>query len=246
MLSPTEFQRALLYLCILIYASAFLGIFFAVATKRAVIEADRAVELEHAHQIISKAYSSLEVAHSTIKMQALTDGLTGLPNHGAVIERIEAELQHCQSTQSNCVIIFVDIDHFKNINDTWGHAAGDAALYAVGQRLREGIRKDDCVGRYGGEEFAILLSDIEQLEAFDLAERLRCSIAEAPCLWQRAETQPVIPIPLTASFGLAAYPLDEITARELLDMADTAMYTAKHTGRNRVCLPDEVDMASAH
>src|SRR5450755_2622002 len=178
------------------------------------------------------------------KQAALTDPLTGLPNHGAVIERIETELQQCQSSQRDCAIIFVDIDHFKHINDTWGHAAGDAALYAVGHRLREGIRKGDYIGRYGGEEFAILLSDIDQSEAFDLAERLRCSIAEAPCLWQRAETQSVIPIPLTASFGLAAYPLDGLSARELLDMADTAMYMAKHTGRNRVCLPDEVDTSS--
>ncbi|HEV2654012.1 MAG TPA: GGDEF domain-containing protein, partial [Ktedonobacteraceae bacterium] len=148
-----------------------------------------------------------------------------------------AELQHCQNSQRNCAIIFVDVDHFKSINDTWGHAAGDAALQAVGQRLCEGIRKDDCIGRYGGEEFAILLLDIDQSEAFDLAERLRCSIAEEPYLWQRAGTQAVIPIPLTASFGLATYPLDGLTARELLDMADAAMYTAKHTGRNRVCLP---------
>jgi len=175
------------------------------------------------------------------KQAALTDPLTDLPNHGAVIERIETELLHCQSSQRNCAIIFADVDHFKHINDTWGHAAGDAALCAVGHRLREGIRKGDCIGRYGGEEFAILLSDIDQSEAFDLAERLRCSIAEAPCLWQQAETQSVIPIPLTASFGLATYPLDGLTARELLTMADAAMYTAKHIGRNRVCLPDEVD-----
>ncbi|HEY5002085.1 MAG TPA: diguanylate cyclase, partial [Ktedonobacteraceae bacterium] len=218
-------------------------IFYAVTTKRAVIRADRAVELEQAHQIISEAYTSLEEANSRIQMQALTDGLTGLSNHGAIVEQIEAELLHCQSTQSNCAIIFVDIDHFKSINDTWGHAAGDAALHEVGHRLREGIRKDDCIGRYGGEEFAILLLNIEQHEAFELAERLRYSIAKTPCLWQLAETKSVTSIPLTASFGLATYPLDGITARELLDTADAAMYTAKHTGRNRVCLPDEMDIA---
>jgi len=83
----------------------------------------------------------------------------------------------------------------SNINDTWGHAAGDAALREVGQRLRTGIRKDDGIGRYGGEEFAILLSDIEQQDAFDLAERLRGSIAEAPCLWQQEGTQTAIRIP---------------------------------------------------
>lgn len=243
LLSHSELQHALLYLCLLLYASAFLGIFYAITTKRAVIQADRAVDLEQAHKVISEAYSSLEVAHATIQMQALTDGLTGLPNHGAIIERIEAELADCQATQRNCAIIFVDVDHFKSINDTWGHAAGDAALYEVGQRLRAGVRKGDCVGRYGGEEFAILLSDIEQAQAFELAERLRCSIAAAPCLWERDETQSVVPIPLTASFGLATFPLDGLIAKELLNMADIAMYAAKHTGRNRVCLPDELEVA---
>jgi diguanylate cyclase (GGDEF)-like protein len=244
LLSDSELQHALIYLCILIYGSAFLSISYAVTTKRAVIQADRTAELEHAHQIISHAYASLEVAHTAIQRQAMTDGLTGLSNHGAIVEQIEEELLHCQSSQCNCAIIFVDVDHFKSINDTWGHAAGDAALHEVGQRLREGIRKDDSIGRYGGEEFAILLSNIEPSEAFDLAERLRCSIAQAPCLWQQEETQAVISIPLTASFGLATYPLDGLIAGELLNIADAAMYTAKHTGRNRVCLPDEVDMAS--
>ena len=235
--SDSELQHALIYLCILIYGSAFLSISYAITTKRAVIRADRTAELEH-------AYASLEVAHTAIQRQAMTDGLTGLPNHGAIVEQIEKELRLCQSNQRNCAIIFVDVDHFKSINDTWGHAAGDAVLYEVGQRLHEGIRKDDSIGRYGGEEFAILLSNIEQSQAFDLAERLRCSLAEAPCLWQQEETQAVISIPLTASFGLATYPLDGFTASGLLDTADAAMYTAKHTGRNRVCLPDEADEAS--
>lgn len=242
LLSSSELQHALLYLCLLIYASAFLGIFYAITTKRAVIQADRAVELEQAHRAISEAYVNLEAANSTIRMQALTDGLTGLPNHGAIIERIEAEIVYCQATQCNCSIIFVDIDHFKSINDTWGHAAGDAALYEVGQRLCVGVRRDDCTGRYGGEEFAILLSNIDQLGAIELAERLRCSIADTPCLWQKEGTQVVTPIPLTASFGLATYPFDGLIARELLDMADAAMYTAKHTGRNRVCLPNEANI----
>jgi diguanylate cyclase (GGDEF)-like protein len=230
--------------CVVILLVALLSALYAVTTTRAVVQADRAVELERAHQALRSAHSDLEQAHAQIQQQALTDPLTHLSNHGTIIKQIEAELQQCRTSQRDCAIIFVDIDHFKCINDTWGHAAGDAALCAVGHRLRAGIRKDDCIGRYGGEEFAILLSDIDQSEAFDLAERLRCSIAEAPCLWQRAETQSVIPIPLTASFGLAAYPLDGLSARELLDMADTAMYMAKHTGRNRVCLPDEVDTSS--
>lgn len=233
---PASQVKFLFLACVLIFLAALISAIYAITTQKAVIQADRAVELE-------QAYAKLEMAHLTIQKQAVTDGLTGLPNHGAIVEQIEVELQHCQSSQRNCAIIFVDVDHFKHINDTWGHAAGDAALCAVGQRLREGIRKDDYVGRYGGEEFAIVLSNIEQTQAFDLAERLRSSIAGAPYLWQKEGTQSVIPIPLTASFGLATYPLDGLASGELLDMADAAMYAAKHSGRNRVCVPDEADLA---
>jgi diguanylate cyclase (GGDEF)-like protein/putative nucleotidyltransferase with HDIG domain len=229
-LTPDELQNYLLYLCMFIYGNAFLGAYYAISTKKAVIQADRTYEVEQAHDALSKAYT-------IIQQQAQTDSLIGLPNHGTIIERIEQELLHCQSTQSNCAIIFADIDHFKQINDTWGHAAGDAVLCTVGQRLREGVRKDDAVGRYGGEEFAILLTNIEQVEAVELAERLRRLLAEQPCFWQQDET--IISIPLTASFGVATYPLDGTTCKELLERADAAMYAAKQSGRNRVCLPDE-------
>lgn len=192
---------------------------------------------------LSHAYKKLEEAHTRSQVQALTDGLTGLPNHGAIVTQIEAELLQCRNNQRNCTIIFADVDHFKYINDTWGHAAGDAALRLMGQRLREGVRKNDSVGRYGGEEFVIMLSDIGPSQAYDRAERLRRSIAENPCLWQAEATQPTVTIPLTTSLGLATYPLDGLTASELLDVADAAMYVAKHTGRNRVCLSDGMSMA---
>jgi len=169
---------------------------------------------------------------------ASTDHLTNLLNHRSIIDQVEVEMLRCSTTQSNCAIIFVDVDHFKLINDTWGHSAGDTALFVVGQRLRQNVRPSDYVGRYGGEEFAILLPDIEQSEAVELAERLRLAISDTPCLWQHDASQDPISIPLTASFGIATYPLDGITGKALIEMADTAMYIAKRTGRNRVCLPD--------
>lgn len=242
-LTKLEFEHAFFFLCLLIYGSALLGMLYAITTRRAVIKADRAAELEQAHRTISDAYARLEEAHATIQMQALTDGLTGLPNHGAIVTKIEAELQRCRTSRRNCAIIFVDIDHFKSINDTWGHAAGDAALCEVGHRLHLGIRACDSVGRYGGEEFVILLSDIELLDALELTKHLCRSIAETPCLWTRQESQQVVSIPLTASFGLAMYPLNGLAAGELLDTADSAMYIAKRTGRNRVCLPDDTALS---
>jgi diguanylate cyclase (GGDEF)-like protein len=192
-------------------------------SSEALREANRA-------DILDRLYQEQAVA-------ARTDALTGLLNHRAILQQIEETLVSCQATQGTCAIIFVDVDHFKHINDTWGHGAGDVALCTVGQCLREGIRKEDSVGRYGGEEFIILLSETNQQETFELAERLRYAIAETPCLWQQEETRAVVSIPLTASFGLAAYPFDGLTKKELLVMADSAMYAAKHSGRNRVCLP---------
>lgn len=184
----------------------------------------------------------LRNVNSRLEALATSDPLTGLPNHRAVMDRIDAELSQCQAAQRNCAIIFADVDHFKRINDTWGHAAGDTVLREVGQRLHASVRQNDYVGRYGGEEFTILLTDIEQQEAYELAERLRHSLAEKPCTWQPEQEQPALPIAITASFGLATYPLDGITRKELVEMADAAMYVAKHSGRNRVCLTNEVNL----
>lgn len=232
---PQKQVEFLFLSCMLIFLTGVFSALSAITTQKAVIQADRTVELE-------QAYALLETAHTAIQEQAMTDGLTGLSNHRAIVERIESELQHSQSSQRTCAILFVDLDHFKHINDTWGHAAGDAALYEVGQRLRQGIRKSDSIGRYGGEEFAILLSDTEQMEACTLAERLRCTLAEIPYQWQQEGAPSAIPIALTGSFGVATYPLDGLNARQLLETADAAMYQAKHTGRNRVCLPNEDEL----
>ncbi|HEV2656189.1 MAG TPA: GGDEF domain-containing protein, partial [Ktedonobacteraceae bacterium] len=231
LLTPIGFRHFILYISMFIYGSAFIGVYYAITTKKAILQADRTIEVEQAHSALTEAYAIIE-------RQVLHDALTDLPNHRTIIAEIERELAHCQSSQRNCAIIFVDVDHFKQINDTWGHGAGDAVLCMVGQRLRDGVRKDDTVGRYGGEEFAILLTDIEQHEAFELAERLRDAIATQPYIWQVDEKQ-ALAIPVTASFGLAVYPLDGVTRKELIERADAAMYVAKHSGRNRVCLPDE-------
>ena len=195
-------------------------------------------ELQTLYTRIQEQNETLSIANAHLSSLATTDPLTGLPNHRDIMDHIDREIKQCQATQRNCAIIFVDVDHFKCINDTWGHGAGDEVLHFVGQQLRACVRLEDYVGRYGGEEFAILLTDIEQHEAFELAERLRDAIAIQPYTWQIDENQAVA-IPVTASFGLAVYPLDGITRKDLIDRADAAMYVAKHGGRNRVCLPDE-------
>lgn len=169
---------------------------------------------------------------------AVTDPITGLPNHRAVMSRIEEELSRCQRAQRSCAVLFVDLDHFKHVNDTCGHRAGDAILHEVGSRLRTTLRLQDFVGRYGGEEFAAVLTDADLAEASQAAERLRLAIAAEPCHWEGEDGQSVVPIAVTASIGVAVYQLHGLTREALIEAADGAMYAAKHRGRNRVHIAD--------
>ncbi len=169
---------------------------------------------------------------------AVTDAVTGLPNHRAVMSRIDEVCARCERIQTSCAILFIDLDHFKRVNDTWGHRAGDAILREVAARLRNTLRLEDFVGRYGGEEFAIVLTDADMVGASEIAERLRLAIAEHPCIWQAEDDVTNIVIPVTASMGIAAYMLHGVTREELVERADHAMYRAKQGGRNRVCVAD--------
>jgi len=169
---------------------------------------------------------------------AMTDAITGLPNHRAIMKRIDEELSRCLRMQNSCAVLFVDLDHFKRINDTWGHQAGDMILREVGQRLLSTLRLQDAVGRYGGEEFAIVLTESDLHGASQVAERLRAAVASLPCLWKAEETQEAATIAITASIGVAVYALHGTTREELLKHADSAMYRAKHDGRNCVRIAD--------
>ena len=179
---------------------------------------------------------------------AVTDTITGLPNHRAVMSTFDEVLDECRRTCSSCAVLFIDLDHFKHVNDTWGHRAGDAILHEVARRLRETLRVNDFVGRYGGEEFAILLRDTAIDEAGVLAERLLTAINVTPCLYTPEDGQDAntIAIPMTTSVGVALYHMHGTTREALITSADNAMYRAKRTGRNRVCIADvEVDMISS-
>ncbi len=175
---------------------------------------------------------------------AVTDPITGLPNHRAVMSRIEEEVSRCQRMQRSCAVLFVDLDHFKHVNDTYGHQAGDAILREVGSRLRAALRLEDFVGRYGGEEFAILLTEAGVSEASETAERLRLAVAARPYFWENEDALSVVPVTITTSIGVAVYQLHGVTREALIEAADHGMYTAKHDGRNRVRLAD-VEAATA-
>ncbi len=209
-------------------------------------------ELEAAHLQLQETHREQEISiqqqqellaevdrlYREQSLAAITDAITGLPNHRAVMSRIQEELARCERSQSSCAILFLDLDHFKRVNDTWGHLAGDAILREVALRLRTTLRVEDFVGRYGGEEFAIVLTDTDILGASEIAERLRQNIAEQPCIWQAEDGMTNITIPITASIGVAAYLLHGVTREELVERADHAMYHAKQGGRNRVCIAD--------
>ncbi len=160
--------------------------------------------------------------------RASTDGLTGLANRRAFDEHLKRLLDATDRFGQPLALILGDIDHFKRINDTWGHEAGDDVLRHVASRLAEGVRTVDVIARYGGEEIAILLPQTSVVGAADLADRLRHAVEAQPVKFKGEE------IPVTASFGVASYP-DAVPARDgLFRAADRALYQAKRAGRNCV------------
>lgn len=184
---------------------------------------------------LKKAYSALEVAHATIQRQALTDGLTGLPNHRAIVEQLHKEMERARRYQRALSVLFFDADRFKRVNDTYGHAVGDAVLRQVGERAASVIHGGDTIGRFGGEEFVILLPEVEEEEAKELAERIRVAVAAEVV----AATEVKGGIAATVSIGIASYPVDGENEQTLLSQADEAMYIAKRMGRNQVRTAEE-------
>src|SRR6266487_3566606 len=154
-------------------------------------------ELEHAHQKLSEAYA-------IIQKQALTDALTSLPNHRAVMDQFSKELDRAQRYGRPLSILFFDADRFKRVNDTHGHAAGDAVLCQIGERAGSVLRGGDTLGRFGGEEFVILLPEADAREASVVAERIRAAVAAVPVTTSEVEGG----IAVTVSIGLSTYPTD--------------------------------------
>jgi diguanylate cyclase (GGDEF)-like protein len=163
-----------------------------------------------------------------VSQRARTDALTGLANRRSFDEQLRRVLAETDRFGGTSSLIIVDIDLFKNVNDTYGHEAGDAVLRQVGKILSEGVRTVDICARYGGEEIAILLPQTPIAGATELAERLRNAIADRAVLFEGAA------IRVTASFGIAGYPETVPHGDWLFPAADRAMYLAKSSGRNCV------------
>ena len=173
---------------------------------------------------------SLEMSwqFAEVDKRARTDSLTGLWNRMHFGEQLTRTLGEADRYDHPVSLVLVDIDHFKRVNDTWGHEAGDTVLRQVARILQDGVRAVDICVRYGGEEIAMLLAQTDSAHAVEVAERLRARIASAPIRHGPAE------IPVTASFGVATYPETVKVRDQLFPSADKALYIAKHEGRNCV------------
>jgi diguanylate cyclase (GGDEF)-like protein len=189
-------------------------------------------ELEQRMMLMHRENLDLTVKNRLLSEVSSRDALTGLYNRWFVIEKIDSELNRALRHGSPMSLLMLDIDYFKRINDTWGHAAGDQVLQAVGKLLRDSCRVYDVPGRYGGEEFCILLPETKPGNTSIVAERIRHRLASTslPCGDES--------IVVTASIGIAGMELPEsgeiLSPAALIDRADRALYTAKSRGRNRV------------
>lgn len=173
---------------------------------------------------------SLELAwsYAEVDRRARTDALTGLWNRMHFGEQLQRTLAEADRYGQPVSLVLVDVDHFKKVNDSWGHEAGDSVLKAVARIIQEGVRTVDVCVRYGGEEIAILMGQTTSERAVEVAERLRQRISAAPIRHGGAE------IMVTASFGVASYPETVKVKDQLFPAADKALYIAKHDGRNCV------------
>ena len=159
---------------------------------------------------------------------SVRDALTGCANRAHALAVIETELSRARRSKLPLSVIMFDLDHFKQVNDRFGHLCGDAVLAAVGERMSAVLRASDLKCRYGGEEFLVLLPDTTLAGGRRVAEVLRGKLEECPVRWNENV------VPVTASFGLTVATPGELDVSAIIGRADSALYRAKTDGRNRV------------
>ena len=181
----------------------------------------------------SEYHSQLREQARHLEHRAFHDALTGLPNRALFLERLEQAMARTARQQRRVAVLFLDLDGFKRINDTFGHAVGDELLVAVGQRLQTCLRLEDTLARLGGDEFTVLIEDVTALDALQhLAERMTHELRQP---MQIADTSIVV----TTSIGIALSTVNTYAAADLLTQADLALYRAKATGRDTFVVADQ-------
>jgi diguanylate cyclase (GGDEF)-like protein len=198
----------------------------------------------HARLLVGERILDLQddllAAQEELRFRATHDALTGIANRPMVMEALGAELNRQRRGGGGVAALMLDIDHFKHINDKWGHLCGDEVLRAVAHHVKDCVRPYDTVGRYGGEEFLIVVSSTDLAGAMTLAERIRATLCSRPISTQFGE------VPVTASLGVGVCNDDlGIRPEVLLSRADQALYRAKRLGRNRVETADLPVLAGA-
>jgi diguanylate cyclase (GGDEF)-like protein len=193
-------------------------------------------ESENIIQLLAKDFPmiiKLMLLYAETKRLSITDGLTGINNNRYFKEILDLEFERAKRYRRNLCLILIDVDHFKSINDTYGHLQGDIVLKELASILKQDIRKGDFVARYGGEEFAVITFDTDLIATLGVAEKIRQKIAE-----QSFETDHGI-LKVTISLGVASISDSTETIFDLIKRADQALYKAKNEGRNRSCIDTE-------
>ena len=188
-----------------------------------------------AQEVAKRLWAERELTQANLRLQdkALRDSLTGLYNRGYLEESLEREASRARRSDQPFGVMMIDIDHFKRINDTFGHAAGDAVLRTLGQYLLSLARAEDIPCRYGGEEFVLLMAHASPATVRERAEKLRLGAQE---LRIECDGRPVGPI--TLSIGIATFPDHAESGQAVMRLADAALYQAKQAGRNRVVVAE--------
>lgn len=182
---------------------------------------------------LKQARMEAERAKEEAERLADTDYLTGLYNRRAFIILLKKEMERGERNKKGLALILLDVDHFKNVNDTYGHLAGDKVLQEISQVLTENLRSYDFVGRYGGEEFIICLPETSLVQSLDIAERIRKAIATKRILMPESKEN----IKITVSMGITGWiPGEAGGINQLIKCADKILYQAKEQGRNKVCI----------
>jgi len=173
--------------------------------------------------------SQLNVARESLRFQATHDPLTKMLNRRAITDILEREVSRAYRYKKPVSLLMLDLDHFKKVNDNYGHLTGDEVLCKVSIRISSVVRDYDSLGRYGGEEFVVVLPNCDSTEGLNVAERIRRCVEETPIKTKRRM------ITITISVGVAVFTAGEkIAGRVLIHAADSALYRAKNSGRNRV------------
>lgn len=179
---------------------------------------------------IGELAKNFETMRRKIKDMVVTDHLTGIYNRRYFMKALESEINRAERMESQLCCLLMDIDHFKTVNDSFGHLCGDEVLKRVGQLLRETVREYDIVARYGGEEFVIILPETTKQEGFEIAERIRKALERENVSCEKGEAK------FTVSIGVSSLEGKACTPDILINRADTALYQAKNAGRNKTMI----------